>query len=68
MTHDLITDLIAELDAEVTRITVTELRENTFYARITLERNGSEIEIDSDRPTRSRSRCGSRRRSSPPTR
>jgi uncharacterized protein len=47
MTHDLITDLIAELDAEVTRITVTELRENTFYARITLERNGSEIEIDS---------------------
>jgi uncharacterized protein len=47
MTHDLITDLITELDAEVTRITVTELRENTFYARITLERNGSEIEIDS---------------------
>jgi bifunctional DNase/RNase len=47
MTHDLLTDLIAELDAEVTRITVTELRENTFYARITLERNGSEIEIDS---------------------
>jgi uncharacterized protein len=47
MTHDLLTDLISELDAEVTRITVTELRENTFYARITLERNGSEIEIDS---------------------
>ena len=47
MTHDLLTDLIAELDAEVTRITVTELRENTFYARITLERNGSEIEVDS---------------------
>jgi uncharacterized protein len=47
MTHDLITDLITELDAEVTKITVTELRENTFYARITLERNGSEIEIDS---------------------
>jgi bifunctional DNase/RNase len=47
MTHDLLTDLISELDAEVTRITVTELRENTFYARITLERNGAEIEIDS---------------------
>jgi bifunctional DNase/RNase len=47
MTHDLLTDLISELDAEVTKITVTELRENTFYARITLERNGSEIEIDS---------------------
>jgi bifunctional DNase/RNase len=47
MTHDLITDLLEELDAEVTRVTVTELRENTFYARITLERNGAEIEIDS---------------------
>jgi hypothetical protein len=47
MTHDLITDMLEELDAEVTRITVTELRENTFYARITLERNGAEIEIDS---------------------
>jgi len=40
-------DLIAELDGEVTKITVTELRENTFFARITIERNGSEIEIDS---------------------
>jgi bifunctional DNase/RNase len=47
MTHDLLTDLITELDAEVTKITVTELRENTFFARITLERNGSEIEVDS---------------------
>jgi hypothetical protein len=47
MTHDLMSDLISELDAEVTKITVTELRENTFYAQITLERNGSEIQIDS---------------------
>jgi len=47
MTHDLLNDVIGELDAEITRITVTELRENTFYARITLVRNGSEIEIDS---------------------
>jgi len=28
-------------------VTVTELRENTFYARITIQQNGSEIEIDS---------------------
>jgi uncharacterized protein len=47
MTHDLMTDLISELEGEVTKITVTELRENTFFARITIERNGSEIEIDS---------------------
>jgi len=28
-------------------VSVTELRENTFYAQITLQVNGSEIEIDS---------------------
>ena len=29
------------------RITVTELRENTFYAQITVQQDGSEVEIDS---------------------
>jgi bifunctional DNase/RNase len=47
MTHDLLSDMLEQLDAEVTRITVTELRENTFYASITVQQNGSEIEIDS---------------------
>jgi bifunctional DNase/RNase len=47
MTHDLVTDMLGQLDAEVVAVTVTELRENTFYARITLQQNGSEIEIDS---------------------
>jgi bifunctional DNase/RNase len=47
MTHDLVTDLLEQLDAQVTRITVTELKENTFYASITVAQNGSEIEIDS---------------------
>src|SRR5688500_13998221 len=47
MTHDLMTDLLAQLDANVVRITVTELRENTFYARITVLQDGSEIEVDS---------------------
>ena len=36
-----------QLDAQVVRITVTELKENTFYASITVQQNGSEIEIDS---------------------
>jgi hypothetical protein len=31
----------------VVRITVTELKDNTFYASITVQQNGSEIEIDS---------------------
>jgi bifunctional DNase/RNase len=47
MTHDLLADVLDQLDCEVVRITVTELRENTFYASITVQQNGSEIEIDS---------------------
>src|SRR5881296_1717389 len=47
MTHDLFTDMLDQLGAQVTRIAVTELRENTFYAQITVQLNGSEIEIDS---------------------
>src|SRR3954466_11553175 len=47
MTHDLVTDMLDQLGAQVTRITVTELRENTFYAQITVQQDGSEIEIDS---------------------
>jgi bifunctional DNase/RNase len=47
LTHDLVTNLLEQLDAQVTRIVVTELRENTFYATITIQQNGSEIEIDS---------------------
>jgi len=47
MTHDLVTDMLAQLDARVVRIAVTELRDNTFYAMITVAVDGSEIEIDS---------------------
>jgi bifunctional DNase/RNase len=47
MTHDLVTDMLVQLDAQVVRITVTELKENTFYASITVQQDGSEIEIDS---------------------
>ena len=47
MTHDLISELINELDAQCTRVSVTELKDNTFYASITLRVNGQEIEIDS---------------------
>jgi uncharacterized protein len=47
MTHDLVTDMLGELNARVSKISVTELRENTFYAVITLQVNDAEIEIDS---------------------
>jgi bifunctional DNase/RNase len=47
MTHDLFTEILGQLEARVTRIAVTELRENTFYALITVAVDGSELEIDS---------------------
>jgi uncharacterized protein len=47
MTHDLIGEMINELDAQCTRVSVTELKDNTFYASITLRVNGQEVEIDS---------------------
>ena len=47
MTHDLLSDMLEQLGAQIVRITVTELRENTFYARITLQQDGGEIEVDS---------------------
>jgi uncharacterized protein len=47
LTHDLLTDILGQLDATVVRVTVTELRDNTFYAAITIVQDGSELEIDS---------------------
>jgi bifunctional DNase/RNase len=47
MTHDLLCSMLGELEVRCTQIAVTELRENTFYASITLSVNGRELEIDS---------------------
>jgi bifunctional DNase/RNase len=48
MTHDLLCDMLGEFDARCTKVSVTELRDNTFFASITLAIDGgTEIEIDS---------------------
>jgi len=47
MTHDLLSDVLENLDAKCERVSVTELRDNTFFASITVSINGSEVEIDS---------------------
>src|ERR671916_216757 len=47
MTHDLLTEILSQLDAHVVRITVTELRENTFFAQVTVQMDGSEFDVDS---------------------
>ena len=47
MTHDLLTDVVSELQGEIVKVTVTELRDNTYYARITIVQDGREVEVDS---------------------
>jgi bifunctional DNase/RNase len=47
MTHDLIKGLLNHLEAQVTKIVVTELKDNTFYALIFLEVGGKTITVDS---------------------
>lgn len=46
LTYDLLRDIIGTLDATVERVEITELREQTFYARIHLASNGQTFEID----------------------
>ncbi len=47
MTHDLLSNMLEQLNATVSKVTVTELRDNTFHALITLDGEGGEVEIDS---------------------
>jgi uncharacterized protein len=46
MTHDLLRNVIHDLKAEVQKIVVCDLQENTFYALIYLEMNGGTVAID----------------------
>jgi bifunctional DNase/RNase len=47
MTHDLIKNLLMGLDTHVHKVVVSELREDTFFAVIWMERDGKIISIDS---------------------
>ena len=47
MTHDLLVDILGEVETKCVQVAVTELRDNTFFATITLNAGGREIEIDS---------------------
>src|SRR5215510_12583303 len=47
MTHDLIKTLLIGLETGVRKVVVNELRDDTFYALIWLERNGELITVDS---------------------
>lgn len=45
--YDLLTNVVSELGASVSRIVVSDLNQDVFYARIVLSHNGSEVTIDS---------------------
>lgn len=47
LTHDLLKAIIEKLGAEVERVAITDLRNETFYAQITLRVNGQQMEVDS---------------------
>src|SRR5258707_1167070 len=47
MTHDLIKNVLSGLDARVHKVVVSELRDDTFYAVIWMEREGQIISVDS---------------------
>ncbi len=46
MTHDLLKSVIDTLNAKVDKIEITELKEQTFYARLYLSMNGDKFEVD----------------------
>jgi uncharacterized protein len=46
MTHDLLRNIIADLDGNVERVVVSDLKENTFYAIIHLRVRGERVAID----------------------
>lgn len=47
LTHDLIENIMSGLNAKLLKVIVTDLKNNTFYAKLVINNNGKEIEIDS---------------------
>jgi hypothetical protein len=46
MTHDLLRNVIHDLQANIVKIVVSDLKENTFFALIYLQRNGESVVVD----------------------
>lgn len=47
LTHDLLANVISQLDARVIRVEVVALRDDTFYGNIVAEKDGNVLNIDS---------------------
>ena len=46
MTHDVFAEMIGSLGGHLRRVEITDLSDNTFYARLTLETAGQEQSVD----------------------
>ena len=46
MTHDLLRNMISELDGHVTRVVINDLRDSTFFAQIRLNVGAKTLEVD----------------------
>ncbi|PYQ29856.1 MAG: hypothetical protein DMF56_09010 [Acidobacteria bacterium] len=46
MTHDLLRNMINELEGEVTRVVINDLRDSTFFAQIRILVGGKTLEVD----------------------
>jgi len=47
LTHDLVQLLIEKLDGKLDRVVISDVINNTFYARLFIQRNGENVEVDS---------------------
>ncbi len=60
LTHDLLANIVEGLKAKVTRVVIAELKDNTFFAQLLIDRDGEAVVIDA-RPSDSIAvalRCG----------
>lgn len=46
LTHDLLATIVEGLKARVTRVVIADLKENTFFANLVIERDGEVVSID----------------------
>jgi bifunctional DNase/RNase len=46
MTHDLISNLLGDLGASLTRVVISDLRESTFFAYLELQHEGERLFVD----------------------
>ncbi|MDQ7780381.1 MAG: bifunctional nuclease family protein [Planctomycetota bacterium] len=46
MTHDLLENVLKNMGAKLTEIVVTQLKDDTFYAKLVLSLDGKQVEVD----------------------